>query len=430
MLLLNWTERLKELIGEIESTGGDPLQKLTAPAKITAELKHYFLSQIDELSGTDKPLAIGITSETPAERIRGFFTEQITEGFFDDSVRLCMIELAQFGLNEPTEIIVILQRVIHRFIAQFLHLREVESIKDSKDLLVQHLLEVWENLGSETSRLYDYARQRLLIRWDFINERWKSTTLGEALLELSPLQSVCFLLTIDLMNSTGTYDFRYTSHDLLESIFQNSPPHHVIPLHLTTLEELGVITRGRPFDWDSYQTTAIGRLALKRVLSSPNPMIDFIEMLTDAEEQGITLASFYDEVERVRSILDSPIIDPSTRESILGALTLYENKRYIDSVRILYPSIEAVANNMLLASGENPHDRNLFPGLTRKLAALEEKGLIRSDLAKSIDITTGRNKTLHGEFTPSEQEYALPLCITASFYLRRIIEAYNEVHSS
>jgi hypothetical protein len=287
---------------------------------------------------------------------------------------------------------------------------------------------VWENFGSETSRLYDFARQRLLINWDFNHKRWRSTTLGKALLSFSPLQSVCFLLTVDLMNSTGAYDFRYMSCDLLDSVFRQSPPPHVIPLHFTTLEALGVITGGRPFDWDSYQTTSVGKLALKRVLSSPNPMIDFIEMLADAEQEGIAISNFYGEAERLRKSLNRSIIDQSTRDSILGAINLYENKRYIDSARILYPSIEAIANNMLVASGENPHDSKAFPGLTKKLTVLEEKGLIRSDLAKSLDITTARNKTLHGEFTPSEDEYAMPLCFTAIFYLRRMIEGYNIRH--
>lgn len=422
MLLLNWTERLKELIGEIETTGGDPYQKSTAPATLVADLKRYFLSQMEGLSKTDA---------NAVRDLRGFFTEQITEGFFENGVRLCIIELAQFGVAEHAKMQTLLQTVINRFIEQFIRRRpfEVGPVNDMQDLLAQHLLEVWENLGSETSRVYDFARQRLLISWDYTKKRWRATSLGKAMLELSPLQAICFLLTIDLMNSTGFRDFRYISRDLLESVLQQSPPKHVVPLHLTTLEEIGVLTRGRPFEWDSYQTTPVGKLAIERVLFSPNPMIDFIETLTNAEEQGIALSNFYEEVERVRSVLDSPIVDPSTRDSISTALTLHDDKHYLEAVRILYPSIEAIANSMLLSSGDDPGDRKLFPGLARKLARLEESGLIRSDLAKSIDITTARNKTLHGEFTPSDQEYAFPLCFTALFYLRRMIEGYNELRS-
>lgn len=424
MLLLNWTERLKELIADIEDTGGDPCQKLTPAAILVSELRGYFLSQIVELSTAGKTGEVGWGN--PVDRIRGYFTEQITEGFFDDGVRLCIVELAQFGVTETNKVKTILQKVVRQIVAGFLRVREDALSKDPDDLLVQHLVEVWESFGSETSRLYDFARQRLLISWDFDHRYWRSTTLGKALLGFSPLQSLCFLLTIDLMNSTGVYDFRYMSRDLLNSVFQQSPPPHVIPLHFTTLEELGVITRGRPFDWDSYQTTTVGKLALKRVLSSPNPMIDFIEMLAGAEQEGIAISSFYEEAEKLRrNLLKSSIIDQSTRDSILSAISLYENKRYIDSARILYPSIEAIANSMLLTSGENPHDNKAFPGLTKKLAILDEKRLIQSDLAKSLDITTARNKTLHGEFTPSEDEYAMPLCFTAFFYLRRMTEGYN-----
>ena len=88
-----------------------------------------------------------------------------------------------------------------------------------------------------------------------------------------------------------------------------------------------------------------------------------------------------------------------------------------------------MANQMLSVVGENPNDVGSFPGLAHKLGRLEALGVIPSDLSKAIDIITSRNKVLHGEYAPLEQEYAYPLCVAGIVYLRRMLSEFHKVRS-
>lgn len=143
--------------------------------------------------------------------------------------------------------------------------------------------------------------------------------------------------------------------------------------------------------------------------------------------RGIHFGGSDTEVDLLRSQLASDALDKGARESVLSAIELYTKGSYTTAARILFPSIESAANRMLALAGENPTDQKMFPGLARKLAKLEERKIIPTDLSKAIDIAHGRNRVLHGEYEPTEQEYAYPLCVAGFIYLRRMLSEFEKL---
>jgi HEPN domain-containing protein len=156
-------------------------------------------------------------------------------------------------------------------------------------------------------------------------------------------------------------------------------------------------------------------------------MKEVIKALVENEEQGIHFEGSDKELDLLRKQLTSKTIYQGNRTSIENAIALYTRGSYTDAARVFFPSIEAVANQMLSIAGEKPNDYKTLGGLAPKLKKLEELKLIPADLSKAIDIAYSRNKVLHGEFEPLEQEYAYPLCVAGIIYLRRILDEFEKV---
>ncbi|CAD7783288.1 MAG: hypothetical protein KIIPBIDF_02047 [Candidatus Methanoperedenaceae archaeon GB50] len=135
-------------------------------------------------------------------------------------------------------------------------------------------------------------------------------------------------------------------------------------------------------------------------------MMDTVVLSLQAEEQGLTYTGLQSEIQKLESVLGSPLIDEADRKSIHNALTLCKSGQYLDGLKILFPCIEGVINKMLQDMGEQP---DKYPGWKKKVDYLESKGVIPPDVAKAIEIITSRNKTLHGQFAPPDPEYAYPL---------------------
>jgi HEPN domain-containing protein len=156
-------------------------------------------------------------------------------------------------------------------------------------------------------------------------------------------------------------------------------------------------------------------------------MIDVLNALLDDESQGIKFKGTDKELEFLQKQLGSRIFDQNSISSLENAIALFRKGSYTDAVRIFFPSIEAVANRMLSEAGEAPNDYKKYKGLADKLKKLEELKLISTDLAMAIDITTSRNKVLHGQYEPLEQEYSYPICVASIIYLRRMLNEFEKV---
>ncbi len=420
--MLSFTEQLKELIHDVETMGGSPVQNISPPLELMLKLKGYVIKVLRQ---QPEPLS---------RNVEGFLLEEFNEGFFEEGIRVCLIHLGEMGITNPEEVSHILHKVIDRRVEMMLgkgderHQSTLHANKISiYEAIVNSVEYIWDDYGSEPTILYNFAKQRFLIVWDYQINRWQTTGLGRFLLELKPLQVISFLLTIDLIFTTSNRDFRHMSAQALKSLIEsNEKKFYQMPhLHVETLKRLGVL-RSQSRDWE-YDLTPLGKVVIKAVLSEENPMKEVIKALVENEEQGIHFEGSDKELDLLRKQVTSKTIYQGNRISIENAITLYTKRSYTDAARVFFPSIEAVANQMLSIAGEKPTDYKTFPGLVRKLTRLEELKLIPSDLSNAIDIAYSRNKVLHGEYEPLEQEYAYPLCVAGIIYLRRILNEFEKI---
>jgi len=425
--MLSFIERLKSVIYEVDQTGGDKLERLVPDPALVQRLKEHTVKRLRELPG-------GVNDN----RLLPFLLEEFYEGFFDEKVRESLIFLSHSGVNTTSELEEILKKAVDRRIIMFVE----QYDKSVFDLQIGTVIEegslaleaqtflggfstivtlIWEDGGTEVSQTYTFARQRALIAWDYTHSRWYVTNLGLFFLELNPFQATCFLLTVDTVLSTGDHDFRHISRSQLAVLLdtkQSDPP--LIPLHRATLINMGILSESNSPDRPS--VTPLGKVALERVLGGDNLMMDTVILLLQSEERGFPYAGQEIEVQKLEEMLNSRLVDEANRQSIQNAISLGNQRQYLDGLRILFPCIEGVINSMLQSMGEQP---DKYPGWKAKVDYLEFRGVIPSDIAKAVEIITSRNKTLHGQFVPPEPEYAYPLFQMAVTYLRRILSVWE-----
>lgn len=419
--MLSFTEQLKELVFDVETSGGKTIQKTSPSNKLILELKGFTVKKLRE---QPEPLS---------RNVEYFLMEEFNEGFLEEGIRVCLIHLGEMGITDSEEVSSILHKVIEKRIRMLLQNDRRSRYSDKisiDDAIIRSLINVWEEYGSEITILYSFAKQRFLIRWNYKKQCWQPTGIGKFLLELTPLQAVILFLTIDLVFNIGEHDSRHMSATLLRSSLeldgydQNHFEGDANPLHTLTLQRLGVLRTSRNGE---YKLTPLGKIAIEAAIAEENPMREAVKVLVENEERGIRFEGSDRELRLLRKQLTSEVVEEKTRKSIENAISLYNSGSYADSSKIFFPAIESVASKMLLLAGEDPTNRKLFPGLTRRLEKLEELKLIPSDLASSIDLAYARNKVLHGQYEPLEQEYSLPLCIAAIIYLRRMLHEFEKV---
>ncbi len=126
-----------------------------------------------------------------------------------------------------------------------------EDSKSFEKQLVRSLEIVWEESGDEQTYLYTVAESRWLIIWDYQKSQWKTTGLGRIFIDLSPVQSSVFLLSIDTLFATG-YDFHHISSDVLRRLQSLKPDgerqfiQRLYDTQRTLLERLGIFILIKP----------------------------------------------------------------------------------------------------------------------------------------------------------------------------------------
>lgn len=408
--MLSFTDSLKQVIANVKMSGGAVIERDIPSPAVLQRLKEFALQRIAETNASEWALL-----------------EWFTEGFFDEYVRVCWIHLRKLGISDNGLIFRVITKVIESQLSrEARHWERTES--DFEERLAFSLVDVWEQMGDEQTLIYTFARERWLIAWDYQKSCWQTTSLGELLLELSPVQTATFLLSIDTLFSTGKRDFRHISADVMNEILHpqqksyNRP--HLIPLHRDLLTRLGILREPDDYKPDRIELTPVGKIVLNRVLDKDNPLRDAASVLIATEEVGETFKGSATEIKNVGALIsESGLVDDANRESINTSVQLYLSGKYLDSYRVLLPSIEAIINNMLNRAGQQPEQ---FRGLVDKARWLGQNGCIPPDVANALEIFTSRNKVLHGNFSPPE-DYMFPLCLLAFRYLRRLLSEYRSV---
>jgi len=406
--MLNFVEAIKQIIANIQVNGGALIEHSVPSSLLLQRLREYAVQRLSLKDDYDNYTLI----------------EWFNEGLFDEYVRVCNIYLCKLGMTDEDNVFRLISQVIDISVSDESKInRRPQSFDEG---LIFSLIEVWEQLGDEQTLTYTFAKDRWLISWDYQKSCWKITGLGRLFLELSPVQAVIFLLSIDSLFSTSRYDFRHINSDLLREEFRPQPGAEYIPQlmppHQDILFKLGVV-KGRDENYaEKVRLTSLGKVVIDRTLSKDNPLRDAAKSLIESEELGDTYKGVSFEIKDVLEVINNNyLVDDANRNSITTSIQLYQDGKYQDSLRVVYPSIEAIVNTMLIKASEQPER---FSGLARKLQWLEQQQLIPTDISSAVEIFTGRNRVLHGNFTPPD-DYVFPLCLLAFRYLRRLLTEYR-----
>lgn len=408
--MLRFVDTLKQIIADTQATGGMTIERASPSPQLLQRLRAYAVQCLAEA-----------TSVYPLE-------EWFIEGAFDEHVRVCIVHLQKLGISQDDQTYQLISKVIDAV------MRENHRVKDERNFeaqLIRSLTIVWEDMGDDQTFLYTLAQSRWLISWDYQKSLWKPTGLGRMFMELSAVQAATFFLSIDTSLAAGKRDFHYISEYMLRYLQSldsgKKEPVNELMLHYhqNMLIRLGIIFRDSDTETireDMLSVTPIAKTIFRTILSQDNPFSDTALAIIRTEEFGGTFNTFGSEINEILRMVDqTDLVDRTNQESIHTSIQLYHAKKYLNSLRVVYPSIEAIMNTMLIKAGEVPER---FSGLVAKAQCLERQGIIPYDVSHAMEVFTGRNKVVHGNFSPPD-EYVHPICIHAFLYLRRLLTEYH-----
>jgi hypothetical protein len=411
--MLNFIEAVKQVVADVQATGGAVVERSCPTPELIRQLKEYAIRRIAETK--------------PHQWV---ILDWFTEGFFDEYVRVCVVHLRKLTLEDAQFHYRVLIKVIDRVLSESVHDRDWTQPKENfEEQLVFSVAEIWDQLGDEQTLAYTFAKDRWLISWDYQESHWRATSLGLFFLELSPIQAATFLLSVDAMFSAGERDYRHISTEVLRQFLElpnrsSGFDFHLMSPHRDALLRLGILQvedhDGRPRLTE--KLTAVGRIVISRVLEQDNPLRDAAARLIETEELGGTYRDSKSEFRALLTLVrQTELADDANRQAVTESAQLYNDQKYLASLRVLYPSIEAIINIMITRAGEEPDG---FSGLAAKARWLEQRGHIPPDVSNAVEVFTGRNRVLHGNFSPPD-DYVHPLCLLAFRYLRRLLTEYR-----
>lgn len=402
--MLSFVESLKHTISHIQHTEGAIIEHALPPDMLLQKLREYAVKQMS-------------VSNTPAD----IFLEWFTGGLFSEHVRVCFVHLAKLGIvDEETSFKLICKTIDARISGR----NPEPSNRTFDEYLEFSLFEVWDALGDEQTRVYTFAKKRSLIAWNYQQGTWRTTSLGVLLLNLSPVQAATFLLSIDTQFSTGRRDLHHISSNVLYDILSvrgnDEYPEEPSYSHREILTQLGLLIEQDEYTKKSVELSRIGKSVVRRVLAKDNPFRDTVRVLLETEEEGFVFDNPSTEIKELREeISKSTTINEINKGIIITALDLYQQYKYVESLRTVIPSIEYIFDVLLSSANEVPSS---FNGMHKKLQKIEQLSLLPRDMTSAIEVITARNKILHGNFTPSQNEYAYPLCMLVFLYMSRLIK--------
>lgn len=417
--MLRFTETIKDVIDDVAKGKGLPVKRISPNDDLVLKLKSNLVSKIKNLGQIPNSIIGNIVFE-------------FREGFFEEGIRESLMFLKDIGINDD-EIFEILDRVIEeRYLFSALSKKDQKEkgrkqYADYFDFLVECVRTSWGETAIDKTLAYEYAKKRFLIIWDHKNEVWKATGLGNLLLDFSPVQVVTFLLTIDVVFNQGHLDRDYISLDILKTLVKQSQGES------ERISKFSFSRAANEFDFHTFKRlgimkggfyislTPIGIKIAQDVIKEENPMIDVVNTIIQSEEQGMKFDGAISEVESMKIKLKESSIPKELKGEIKNGLDQFESKKYLSSVKTLFPAIESIANHLLDKNGENSKDYNTYRGLSNKLGKLESLGIIPIDLVSSINITYSRNKILHGEYQPKDDKYVYPIVISCIIFIKRLI---------
>jgi hypothetical protein len=267
--MIGFIELLKNTIDDVKATGGASVERSAPSQSLLQQIREYVLKRITE-----------------TKTARWFLFEWMTQGLFDEYIRVSVVYLRKLGITDEDLTFRTIIKVIDAEISSQ-HNIVGRDPSGYEELLASSLLLVWEQMGDEQTLLYTFAQQRWLISWNYSKRRWQITGLGNLFLELSHIPAAAFLLSIDSLSSSGDKDFRFIGTGVLKGILDAKTNHHKLPPgHRVILTKLGVVRDG--VEAGTVEMTPVGRIIISRVLDEDNPLRRAASSLMEIEGLGET----------------------------------------------------------------------------------------------------------------------------------------------
>lgn len=124
----------------------------------------------------------------------------------------------------------------------------------------------------------------------------------------------------------------------------------------------------------------------------------------------------------IKQIFDSEFVDDANKQAINKCSQFYREEDYLDTLRILFPSIEALINTLLTEADAKPDE---FSGLIKKVEWLENARILPPYLSNTVRLfQSSRNSIVHGDSSPPN-EFLEPICTIGFRYLSKLLHVLS-----
>jgi hypothetical protein len=290
-----------------------------------------------------------------------------------------------------------------------------------QDLLVEEIAKCFETwyYPSDVS-YYEFATEHQLATYDTTSRRWRLSSIGQYVLQLSPFELIVFLCALEVTFARKSTGSRYLNQQTLETL---SKVQAVDDVRSSRRERLSMSLRWYGIvdtTTEEPLITDFGIRILVKTSANLDVLRDVIMLSTESEVGGFHFLGSTDVIEQVKErTRTSRSLIQDQRESVETAVNLFMTGHYLDSLRIFYSNIEAVLNLDLMKIGLRPED---FAGMKPKLEKLEKEKVLSSKLSSWLEVVTSRNKVLHGNIVEDDAALVKPLFFFIGTFWNRLVE--------
>jgi hypothetical protein len=155
--MLSFIESLKEVVSEVQATGGAVVERTRPSPALLRRLKDYTMDRLQ-------------SSTHIGNLIADWFVGQM----FDEYVRVCVVHLCKQTLGDEELQYLSLIRIIDRVLERELGADEVGEPPEHEYYYTESVFEhglaagmvsIWDGLGDRQTVAYTFAKDRWLIAW-------------------------------------------------------------------------------------------------------------------------------------------------------------------------------------------------------------------------------------------------------------------------
>ena len=259
---------------------------------------------------------------------------------------------------------------------------------------------------------YDLLEEHGLIAWDPERTNWTLTTLGAYAKDLRPFSLLLFLLSIQLSLSRQRRRGRYLTPAVLRHLIaagpgqrlqrRENPPYSLVLFGVVEMDE----------DHER-SVTDFGFQLLTAVQEKETELRDLVLLLLELEAHGFKVPEA--QLELGDDVLAA--LGPH-RPSLAEVERLANLGRFLQALKLLFPTIEAFLNSLLEEEGRSPSD---FRGMRQKYEELTRAGRISRQIGYWGEVFVARNKILHGNIRDDNDNLCEPLYRLVARFLATLV---------